>query len=196
VTDYRIGDLAHASGVTVRNIRAYRERGLLDPPRRQGRTAWYDEHHLTQLAMINTLHAKGFTSAHIADFLDGIRQGASLVEFLGLGQAVPALTEFAGDVAHGARSALVRDGSGRIDHDRVVLADPAVVDIVGDTDDAQRCPDAVAGVLEVTREAVDELAEQVVAALPEEVRGVRDHRLLAAWVVSRRLCKRVVARLP
>ena len=39
---YRIDDLARVSGVTVRNIRAYQERGLLHPPRRAGRVASFD----------------------------------------------------------------------------------------------------------------------------------------------------------
>ena len=84
VTEYRIGDLAQASGVTARNIRAYRERGLLDAPRRQGRIAWYDEHHLTQLTIINQLLTKGFNAAHIANCFDGIRGGHNLADVLGL----------------------------------------------------------------------------------------------------------------
>src|SRR5690349_10951820 len=38
LAEYRLDDLARISGVTARNIRAYRERGLLDPPRRVGRS--------------------------------------------------------------------------------------------------------------------------------------------------------------
>ncbi|NEE49661.1 MerR family DNA-binding transcriptional regulator, partial [Streptomyces sp. SID8455] len=35
--EYRIEDLAHASGATVRTIRAYQDRGLLPTPERRGR---------------------------------------------------------------------------------------------------------------------------------------------------------------
>ncbi|MFB9386717.1 MerR family transcriptional regulator [Pseudonocardia petroleophila] len=35
--EYRIDELAHTAGTTVRNIRAYQDRGLLPPPRRVGR---------------------------------------------------------------------------------------------------------------------------------------------------------------
>ena len=41
LAEYRLEELARVSGVSVRNIRAYRERGLLDPPRRDGRAALY-----------------------------------------------------------------------------------------------------------------------------------------------------------
>ena len=36
LAEYRLDDLARISGVSSRNIRAYRERGLLDPPRTAG----------------------------------------------------------------------------------------------------------------------------------------------------------------
>jgi DNA-binding transcriptional MerR regulator len=37
---YRIEDLAHLSGATVRTIRAYQDRGLLPRPERRGRARW------------------------------------------------------------------------------------------------------------------------------------------------------------
>ena len=154
VTEYRIADLALASGVAARNISAYRERGLLDAPRRQGRVAWYDEHHLTQLTIINQLLAKGFNSAHIANFFDGIRGGHNLADVLGL--------------QHGMIGAWQRS--------RAKEAGEA---------------DVVADVLESTRQAVDELAARVVAALPESARQVQ-HREVAARLVSRWLHEQVV----
>ena len=84
MTEYRISELAGVSGVSERNIRAYRERGLLDPPCRRGRNAFYDDRHLAQLETINQLLAKGFSSAHISAFLDGIRRGEALSEVLGV----------------------------------------------------------------------------------------------------------------
>jgi DNA-binding transcriptional MerR regulator len=86
--EYRLVDLARISGVSSRNIRAYRERGLLDPPRRAGRSAYYDDYHLAQLQAINRLLSRGFTSAHIAEFFESLRVGRSLAEFLGLQQMV------------------------------------------------------------------------------------------------------------
>jgi DNA-binding transcriptional MerR regulator len=84
VAEYRIDELAQASGVSSRNIRAYRERGLLQPPRRAGRTAIYDDKHLTQLQVINRLLGRGFNSTHIADFFRAIRGGHDLADVLGL----------------------------------------------------------------------------------------------------------------
>lgn len=88
LTEYRLQDLARISGVSARNIRAYRERGLLDPPRREGRSAFYDAYHLAQLQTINDLLARGFTSAHIAEFFETMRSGRNLTEVLGLQYAI------------------------------------------------------------------------------------------------------------
>lgn len=88
LAEYRLDELARISGVSARNIRAYRERGLLDPPRRVGRSAFYDDYHLSQLRTINQLHRRGFNSAHIAEFFTSMRQGADLADILGIQRAV------------------------------------------------------------------------------------------------------------
>lgn len=98
LTEYRLHDLARASGVSARNIRAYRERGLLDPPRRVGRAAFYDAVHLRQLQTINRLLARGFTSAHIAEFLETARAGRDIGDALGLDAAILRPRQPAGDV--------------------------------------------------------------------------------------------------
>lgn len=82
--EYRVDDLARAANVTTRNIRAYRERGLLPEPHRRGRTNFYDETHLERLKLIDTLLQRGFTINHIADFIEGWEKGKSLTEILGL----------------------------------------------------------------------------------------------------------------
>lgn len=88
LSEYRLGELASLSGVSPRNIRAYRERGLLDPPRREGRSAIYDDVHLSQLHTINDLLRRGFNSTHIADFFTSIRNGHDLADLLGLQDAL------------------------------------------------------------------------------------------------------------
>lgn len=88
MADYRLEDLARVSGVSARNIRAYRERGLLDPPRRSGRAAIYEDHHVAQLQAISSLLRRGFSTAHIAEFIEGIREGRDLGEILGVDAAV------------------------------------------------------------------------------------------------------------
>ena len=88
LAEYRLKALAKASGVSVRNIRAYRERGLLDPPRRDGRSAVYGDQHLDQLVVISDLLSRGFHSAHIAAFFATVRDGGDLAEHLGLRPAI------------------------------------------------------------------------------------------------------------
>jgi DNA-binding transcriptional MerR regulator len=88
MAEYRLTELAATSGVTSRNIRAYRERGLIDPPRRVGRSALYDDRHLAQLDAITRLLARGFTFAHIADFLTAVRDGVDIADMLGIHESV------------------------------------------------------------------------------------------------------------
>jgi DNA-binding transcriptional MerR regulator len=86
--EYRLDDLAHAAGVTVRNVRAYAERGLLPAPRRVGRVNLYDGTHLGRLRLINRLLERGYTVAHIADFIATWEGGHDLGQTLGLEAAL------------------------------------------------------------------------------------------------------------
>lgn len=58
--EYRVEELAAASGVGVDTIRFYQGRGLLDPPERRGRIALYGESHARRLRRIRELQAQGF----------------------------------------------------------------------------------------------------------------------------------------
>jgi len=69
--EYRIEQLAQAGGVAVDTIRFYQRKGLLDPPRRDGRVTWYADHHLERLRRIRVLQQRGFTLAVIRRFLEG-----------------------------------------------------------------------------------------------------------------------------
>lgn len=80
----RIADLARASSLSVRNIREYQDRGLLPPPRRDGRVAWYDDDHLVRLRLISRLLDRGYTIAVIRDLLDAWSDGRDLHDVLGL----------------------------------------------------------------------------------------------------------------
>jgi DNA-binding transcriptional MerR regulator len=88
LADYRIDDLARAAGMTVRNVRAYQERGLLPAPRRSGRTSVYDETHLARLRLIGQLLDRGYTSVHIAGFITSWEAGHDLGKTLGLEAAL------------------------------------------------------------------------------------------------------------
>jgi DNA-binding transcriptional MerR regulator len=66
-----IDQLAARSGMTVRNIRAHVTRGLLPPPRMQGRTAFYGDEHVARLQLIIGLQQQGFNLASIRTLLAG-----------------------------------------------------------------------------------------------------------------------------
>ncbi len=57
---YRIEDLAHLSGTTVRTIRAYQDRGVLPRPERRGRANVYADTHLVRLRQIADLLDRGY----------------------------------------------------------------------------------------------------------------------------------------
>jgi DNA-binding transcriptional MerR regulator len=84
VTQYRIEELARDAGTTVRNIRSYRDRGLVPPPRRDGRVALYDETHLARLRLIAALLERGYTLANIAELIQAWERGQDLADVLGL----------------------------------------------------------------------------------------------------------------
>lgn len=63
--EYRIEELAARSGVRIDTIRFYQGRGLLPPPRREGRVALYGDLHLERLRRIRSLIAQGLSLALI-----------------------------------------------------------------------------------------------------------------------------------
>ncbi|MEU0699143.1 MerR family transcriptional regulator [Streptomyces niveus] len=81
---YRIEDLAHASGATVRTIRAYQDRGLLPTPERRGRANVYGDTHLARLRQIADLLERGYTLASIKELLEAWTAGRGLGGVLGL----------------------------------------------------------------------------------------------------------------
>ncbi|MFI2286002.1 MerR family transcriptional regulator [Streptomyces niveus] len=81
---YRIEDLAHASGATVRTIRGYQDRGLLPAPERRGRANVYGDAHLTRLRQIADLLERGYTLASIKELLEAWDAGRGLGGVLGL----------------------------------------------------------------------------------------------------------------
>ncbi|MFJ4715024.1 MerR family transcriptional regulator [Streptomyces sp. NPDC088785] len=101
-------ELARAAGITVRTVRFYRERGLIRPPRREGRIAWYDDTHLARLHTIAQLLERGHTLTGIAELSEAFDRGRDVAELLGIGEpteevpvrltATELADHFAGDV--------------------------------------------------------------------------------------------------
>jgi DNA-binding transcriptional MerR regulator len=58
---YRATDLAAEVGISVQLLRSYQSRGLLPPPRHEGRVAWYGPHHLERLRHIRNLKERGYS---------------------------------------------------------------------------------------------------------------------------------------
>ena len=67
---YTIDALARASGVPERTIRFYRQSGLIDPPRRVGRFAFYDPDQLARLRLIVALRSRGLGLDGVAKVLN------------------------------------------------------------------------------------------------------------------------------
>ncbi len=87
-SEYSISALAQHSGSSIRNIRAYQDRGILAPPRKQGRIGLYDNSHLKRLTLIQALLARGFSINNIAEMLEAQHRGDTLERLLGLQQTL------------------------------------------------------------------------------------------------------------
>ncbi|AUH67976.1 MULTISPECIES: MerR family transcriptional regulator [Gordonia] len=82
MSEYRINDLAQVSGVSVRNIRVYQDRGLLPPPTIRGRTGWYSDEHLVRLNLISRMLERGYTFATISELLHAAHYGMKVEHVL------------------------------------------------------------------------------------------------------------------
>jgi DNA-binding transcriptional MerR regulator len=85
-TDERmtIDELARRAGTVTSTVRMYQTRGLLPPPRKEGRVGYYGEGHLARLRLIAELQADGFSLASIGRLVEAWEQGRSLDDLLGL----------------------------------------------------------------------------------------------------------------
>ena len=90
MAEYRVDDLARLAGTTVRNVRAYQDRGLLPPPRRQGRAGWYSDAHLARLRLIGQMLERGYSLANIKELVDTWESGQDVGDLLGLEAALSA----------------------------------------------------------------------------------------------------------
>jgi DNA-binding transcriptional MerR regulator len=76
-----VDELAARTGMTVRTVRFYASEGLLPPPRRRGRIAYYDDRHRMRLDLIRTLQEHGYTLAAIERVLARIPHDATPAEY-------------------------------------------------------------------------------------------------------------------
>jgi DNA-binding transcriptional MerR regulator len=76
-----VDELAARTGMTVRTLRFYASEGLLPPPHRRGRVAYYDAGHRMRLDLVRTLQKHGYTLSAIQRVLARIPQNASPAEY-------------------------------------------------------------------------------------------------------------------
>src|SRR4051812_49361086 len=56
--------------MTVRNVRAYRSRGLIPPPELRGRKGYYGRDHVVRLELVRELKEKGFNLEAISQLVE------------------------------------------------------------------------------------------------------------------------------
>lgn len=132
---FTIEALADMVDMTPRNVRAHQARGLLSPPRVDGRIGYYDGHHVARLRLIKRLQGLGFNLSGIEYILrDTSMLAAVLNERRGTaGPAspyVPMSADAVGCIA-GLRDGLVdeltRDGLLRLRPDGTYVAHAVLV---------------------------------------------------------------------
>jgi DNA-binding transcriptional MerR regulator len=126
---YRIDELARISNVTVRNIRAYQERGLLPPPERVGRVALFDDTHRSRLKIITSMLDRGYASAHISEMLGAWEGGRDLADVLGLEGALVA-AHVGDDPVVVTREEASELAGGEVD--LALVVDAGLVELTGD----------------------------------------------------------------
>ena len=67
---FRAEELAEEAGISVAALRSYQSKGLLPPPKHEGRIAYYGAHHLDRLRRIGELKSRGHTLKSIGEQLD------------------------------------------------------------------------------------------------------------------------------
>ncbi|KOU57411.1 MerR family transcriptional regulator [Streptomyces sp. MMG1533] len=192
-------ELARLAGIPVRTLRFYRERKLIAPPRREGRIAWYDDHHLARLRTIAALLERGHTLTGIAELAEALDHGRDVADLLGV--ATPTEEEpvrltpeelaarFEGQVTPENLAAALELGYLGTDGDEIVHISRRLLDV---SSDLVREGIPLAEVLEAgkrVREHVDALAdmfaELVLRHAPEE--DLQRMRPLARSVVEAEL---------
>jgi len=190
VTEYRIDDLARAAGTTTRNVRAYQDRGLLPPPRRQGRVGVYDDGHLARLRLIASMLNRGYATAQIAELITAWEQSKDITDVLGVEQAVTlpwteetpvqietaALREMLGDAEVYER--LIETGLVSTDGAKSQIASPQLVNVFLELLTFGFTPAQAVDLNEQIAPAIDEIARRMVEAAAERI--VSEHG--STWV--------------
>lgn len=175
-----IDRLAAESDMTVRNIRAHQSRGLLPPPRIEGRTGYYGPVHLRRLNQIRRLQDEGLNLATIAKVLvDGSLTAAASGPFVEEGELVEAgelLARLGLDVSDPAVARAVADGLIRFEGDRVRVESPRLLAAAEEL--------VALGVPLLAQLDAVEVVQQASASVAEAFLGLADEHLLARLAVE------------
>ena len=84
----RIDELAQRSGLPSSTIRFYQREGLIPPPEREGRVAYYSDDHVHRLDRVRALQAQGLPLSVVGDLLAREDAGHDISGWLALDSAV------------------------------------------------------------------------------------------------------------
>jgi DNA-binding transcriptional MerR regulator len=141
----RIDELAQRSGIASGTIRFYQREGLIPPPAREGRVAYYSQEHLRRLERVQALQAQGLPLSVVGDLLAREDAGQDVAGWLALDSAVFGRPERAEPVDENALASL---GLGAADVDALEAAGVL-------RRDAQGRLRALPGMLELTARLVE-----------------------------------------
>jgi DNA-binding transcriptional MerR regulator len=179
--EYRIEELAQQAGTTTRNIRVYRDRGLLHPPLRVGRIALFNDSHLTRLRLITSLLDRGYNIAHVHEMLSAWEQGKDVADMLGLENAIAGswATEKPERMSVADAKRLVDDDSGfdrmvglgiiRLEDGEAVIVRPKLIETFNDVRQYGLATGKLIDVHEQIAPLIDQISGVLVQAGVEEV---------------------------
>jgi DNA-binding transcriptional MerR regulator len=133
--EYRLDELARQAEVASTTVRLYQSKGLLAPPRLEGRTGWYDDSHLSRLRLIARLQDEGHSLAGIADLLEQWERGRSLDSVIGVEAELDALLGEVHAIVVDPADLLARFPDGSMTPDLMQRA--AALGLVDPTDDGR-----------------------------------------------------------
>lgn len=189
-----VDELASAAGLTVRTTRYYASLGLLPPPARRGRMAWYDDTHLARLEMIRALQDHGFTLQAIEKYLASLPADAG-VEDLAVQRAM--LTSWTvGEPQELTRRQLDHHAGRKLTDDEVQLIEEfgLLRRLEDDRGNIRFSPvhgfDVAVELLQLDipvrgMRLAGEAIERHMSALAEELTGVLRHEVLDPWRAER-----------
>lgn len=168
----RIDDLAQRSGIPSGTIRFYQREGLIPPPEREGRVAYYSEEHLRRLERVRALQSQGLPLSLVGDLLEREDAGEDVSGWLALDSAVfgrrgqgepvdrDALAALG--LGSGELGSLERAGVLRRTDDGLEML-PGMLEITARLADAGIAPSAIAAGAEAIASRLREIADAMAA---------------------------------